>query len=204
MRYIRFLKTPRIVTEKGTNKSHVYCLITITSDLGDSFFPYHAELVAELTSPRPDSHDEDDELCVWRTVKWAAGMRTLALVLPLKKSYASSPLRVRVGVEPRAQYDTLVDLSQPDSQGIVSAWSADFNSNGTKEAAKLVERRFKVAHRRISVWEETGESIARHLWYAVFPSLGTLTDFSGMPASLYPAGWTNYSLNRRRASYPQP
>ncbi|KAF2630800.1 hypothetical protein BU25DRAFT_386972 [Macroventuria anomochaeta] len=164
MRYVRFLKTPRIVPEKGADKSHVYCLITLTSDLGDSFFPYDAELAAELVSPARDF--QGDEIWVWRTVKWSAGMRALAITLPLKKSFTLGPLRVRVGVEPKAEHDTLVNLSQEDSQGIVSAWSAEFNSNGSKEAVKLVERRFQVARRRISVWEETGESIARHLWDA--------------------------------------
>lgn len=188
MRYVRFLKTPRIVAEKGTNRSHVYCLITITSDLGDSFFPYDAELVAELIKPKPDFHSEDDEILVWRAVAWSAGMRTLAITLPLKKSYASSPLRVRVGIEHKAQYDTFDALSQADSQGIVSAWSAEFNSNGAKEAVKLVERRFKVAQRVISVWEETGESIARHLWYVLMPCLSTLTDHQGTPVSRCPAG----------------
>ncbi|KAF3038806.1 hypothetical protein E8E12_005118 [Didymella heteroderae] len=160
MRYIRFLKTPRIVTEKGTGKSQIHCLVTITSDLGDSFFPFDAELVAELIN------SQDDHILVWRTVAWVGGMRTLAITLPLKKSYASRPLRMRVGIEQKAQYDTFENLCQAESQGIVSAWSAEFNPNGVKEAVKLVERRFKVAQRVMSVWEETGESIARHLWDA--------------------------------------
>lgn len=166
MRYIRFLKAPRIIAEKGTNKSHVYCLITITSDLGDSFFPYDVELAAELISPERDF--QGDEILVWRTIKWEASMRTLAVTLPLKKSYLLGPLRVRVGVEPKVHNDTLEGLSQSDSQGIVSAWSAEFNgADGAREAVKLVERRFEVARKRISVWEETGESIARHLWYVL-------------------------------------
>ncbi|KAF1929589.1 uncharacterized protein M421DRAFT_4052 [Didymella exigua CBS 183.55] len=160
MRYIRFLKTPRIVAEKGTGKSQIYGLITITSDLGDSFFPHDVELVAELINA------DSDEILVWRTLAWAAGMRTLAMTLPLKKSYASSPLRVRIGTEHKAQYDIFENLCQADSHGIVSAWSAGFNSGGVREAVKLVQRRFRVAHRVISVWEETGESIARHLWDA--------------------------------------
>jgi hypothetical protein len=94
-------------------------------------------------------------------------MRTLAITLPVKKAYAESPLRVRVGTEQEAQFDTFDNLSQTDSQGIVSAWSAEFDAKGGKEAGKLVERRFKVAQRVISVWEETGESIARHLWYVL-------------------------------------
>ncbi|KAJ4347464.1 hypothetical protein N0V95_005385 [Ascochyta clinopodiicola] len=159
MRYVRFLKPPRITTDKGTSKSHVSCLITLTSDLGDSFFPHNVELAAELLSP-----ERDDEMCVWRTVQWTAGMRTLAISLPLKKSYASSPLRVRVGVEPKAQSDAFDELSHADAHGIVSAWSAEFNSPVNAEGAKLVQRRFKIGQGVVGVWEETGESIARHLW----------------------------------------
>ncbi|KZM20967.1 uncharacterized protein EKO05_0008442 [Ascochyta rabiei] len=161
MRYVRFLKPPRITTDKGATKSHVFCLVTITSDLGDSFFPHHVELAAELVSP-----ERGGEMCVWRTVQWAAGMRSLAISLPLKKSYASRALRVRVGVEPKAQSDALHDLSHPDAHGIVSAWSADFNSPPNAGGAKLVQRRFTIGQAVVSVWEETGESIARHLWDA--------------------------------------
>lgn len=160
MRYIRFLKTPRTTPGKTPGKHQVSCLITITSDLGDSFFPHDAELVAELIDA------QNEEILVWRTVTWAASMRTLAITLPLKKSYAGRSLRVRIGTEQEGKYDMFENLCDRDSQGIVSAWSADFDLKG-KEAERLVERRFKVGQRVISVWEETGESIARHLWYAL-------------------------------------
>lgn len=163
MRYVRFLKTPRITTEKGTNKSSVYCLINITSDLGDSTLPYDASLVAELISPERDF--QGDEVLVERSLKWTADMRTLAVKLPLKQWHTSGPLRVRVGVKSKAHFDTFEELCNPESHGVVSAWSAEFNSKGNKEAVKLAERRFKIANRTIKVWEETGESIARHLWY---------------------------------------
>lgn len=166
MRYIRFLKTPRIVTDKTTATPHISCLITITSDLGDSFFPHDAELVAELLDCK------DERILVWRTVAWAAGMRTLAVTLPLKKSYASIPLRLRIGTEHNVSFDTFQHFSQTDSQGIVSAWSAEFNAHGVKEAIKLVERRFSIAQSILRIWEETGESIARHLWYTAPSPLG--------------------------------
>ena len=171
MRYIRFLKTPRIVTEKVSNKSHVYCLITITSDLGDSFFPHNVELAAELLSLKenPDVGSKDlldDEVLVWSTIRWTAGMRTLAVKLPLKKSYASKPFLVRVGLEPQSSFDTFEALSEPGAHGIVSAWSAPFNTSDRKEAEKLVQRRFKIGEKVLKIWEETGESIDRHLWDA--------------------------------------
>lgn len=166
MRYIRFLKPPRLTTEKGAKRLQIYCLITITSDLGDSTLPYDADLVAELISPERDF--QGDQVLVERAVHWTAGSRTLPVTLPLKNWHSKGPLRVRIGAKPRAEHDTFDELSsQVDQQrGIVSAWSAEFNAPENKEAEKLVERRFKIAHRTIRVWEETGESIARHLWYS--------------------------------------
>src|SRR5690242_14583302 len=161
MRYVRFLKTPRIQPEKGSQRSQVYCLVSITSDLGDSTLPYDADLVAELISAERDLQGHG--ILVARSIRWTAGLRTLAVTLPLKSLHTSASLRVRIGTKPKASHDTLEELSQVDSQGIVSAWSAPFSSDGGKEAVKLVERRFSIAHRTIRVWEETGESIARHL-----------------------------------------
>lgn len=183
MRYIRFLKTPRIHPEKGSQRSQVYCLVTITSDLGDSTLPYDADLVAELISAERDLQGHGSIL-VARTIRWTAGLRTLAVTLPLKSLHAPASLRVRIGTKPKASHDTLEELSQLDSHGIVSAWSAPFSSDGGKEAIKLVERRFSIAHRTIRVWEETGESIARHLWYAgVSISLSLFFSLSLTPVS---------------------
>lgn len=169
MRYIRFLKTPRITAEKGTKRNHVSCLITITSDLGDSTLPYDADLVAELISPERDLRGDEEKILIERSIKWTAGLRTLAVTLPLKTQHTSTPLRVRIGTKPKAQHDTFTELSQPESHGIVSAWSAPFPSPAGSEPLKLVERRFKTGHCTLRVWEETGESIARHLWYAARP-----------------------------------
>lgn len=158
MRYIRFLKTPRVVADRKTGKSDVYCLITITSDLGDSFLPYHVELSAELLSAKAP-----EQPLIWRTVHWTSGTRSLPVTFPLPKALASSSLRLRVGVEPKARHDGYEQLSDDGHRGIVSAWSAEFSVS--VEAVRLVERRFTVARdQQLSIWEETGESIARHLW----------------------------------------
>jgi hypothetical protein len=160
MRYIRFLKTPRVAKEKGTARSHIYCLITITSDLGDSFLPCDVQLSAEVLSSDPS-----ENVLIWRTVRWTAGMRSLSITFPSPKSPASS-LRVRVGVEPRSAFDEYDALAERDSPGIVSVWSAPFAApSGSREAIKLVERRFRLPNdTEVQIWEETGESIARHLW----------------------------------------
>jgi hypothetical protein len=162
MRYIRFLKTPRVVTEKESSRSHISCLITITSDLGDSFLPYDVKLSAELLSSAPS-----EEVLVWQTLQWSAGMRSLSVTFPLAKSHATSKLCVRVGVGPKSAHDDYSSLSDDGSRGVVSAWSSDFLASRSASAAeKLVERRFSLTNgSTVSVLEETGESIARHLWY---------------------------------------
>lgn len=161
MRYIRFLKSPRVVTDKTTARKQVSCLITITSDLGDSFLPYDIRLAAELLA----TADSQEDVLLWSTVQWTAGMRSLPITFPLPKSRASwSHLRVRVGGEPKRIHDELATISDSDARGVVSAWSPPFTSD--VDAPKLVERRFKLLDGPITtIWEETGESIARHLWY---------------------------------------
>jgi hypothetical protein len=161
MRYIRFLKPPRVVTFKGSSKQEISCLITITSDLGDSFLPYDIQLSAELLASHPT-----EEVVVWRTVQWSAGMRTLPVTFPLVKTRKSSKYRVRVGAEPKLTHDEYSRLSEDGSCGVVSAWSSPFNlSLPTHKGEKLVERRFKLSNGpTVNIYEETGESIARHLW----------------------------------------
>ncbi|KAF7442694.1 Methyltransf-16 multi-domain protein [Pyrenophora tritici-repentis] len=173
MRYVRFLKTPRILSEKGTSRPHLHCLITITSDLGDSFLPYDIKLAAELLAcTNTDQH----VVVVWKTVQWSSGMRSLPITLPLPSSYLpSSLLRVKIGLDPKQPHDEYAALLERDAQGVVSAWSPPFTQHVA--AVKLVERRFKLPNEpTISIWEETGESIARHLWDAGITLSCQLTD----------------------------
>lgn len=167
MRYIRFLKTPRVVTVKGSSKKEISCLITITSDLGDSFLPHDVELSAELLS-----HSQAEEVAIWRTIQWTAGMRSLPITFPLVKLQRQEKLLVRVGAEPKASTDEYGKLLEEGTCGVVSAWSQTFDlAAPIGGAEKLVERRFKLSNGHyVRVLEETGESIARHLWY-LLPSL---------------------------------
>lgn len=163
MRYIRFLKPPRIIQDKSSSQAHISCLITITSDLGDSFLPFDLTLSAELIHRR----NGVEEVLVWKIVQWTGAMRSLAISLPLSKSRRTWPLRVRIGTEPKSTYDEFSKLLQEDSRGVVSAWSTEIDpSKSVHEAEKLIERRIDVELKTpIIIWEETGESIARHLWY---------------------------------------
>ncbi|ORY12121.1 putative methyltransferase-domain-containing protein [Clohesyomyces aquaticus] len=164
MRYIRFLKTPRIIDGKNPSKAHIYCLITITSDLGDSFLPFDLQLHA-VVYPEEDG----EEVTIRTTIEWTAGMRSLPIRLPLGRCRIVWPARIRIGVHPEPTADNFMDLlSAPESRGVISAWSAPLDpSNLVVEAAKLVERRFDLQFSNtLRILEETGDSIARHLWDA--------------------------------------
>ncbi|KAL5121944.1 hypothetical protein ACEQ8H_000160 [Pleosporales sp. CAS-2024a] len=189
MRYIRFLKPPRVVTVKASSEQEISCLITITSDLGDSFLPYNIELSAELLSS-----GLEEQVLVWRTVQWSAGMRTLTVNLPLVTSRKCSSLRVRVGTEAKVTQDDYNKLSEDGSCGVASAWSLPLNvSVSNDEAKRLVERRFKLSRGpTVRMFEETGESIARHLWDAGIMLSCHLSDLlddkSTLAKALLPSG----------------
>ncbi|KAF1953875.1 hypothetical protein CC80DRAFT_595433 [Byssothecium circinans] len=175
MRYIRFLKTPRIARDKHSSKETIACLITITSDLGDSFLPQDIVLSAELLHAVLSDGDEEmekgerEEVLLHKSIKWTAGMRSLPVTLPLSKPHSSRPLRIRIGVQPKSGYDEFSELVEEQGwRGVVSAWSGVLDAKkGVKEAEKFAGRRFDVgADVPLQICEETGDSIAKHLWDA--------------------------------------
>ena len=165
MRYVRFLKPPRIIhDDQSSTKYSLTCLITITSDLGDSFLPEPISVHVEKQYPGNNGNN-------FKRFKWTNGMRAL----PIKLDHPSSQTEnwaLHVGVDRSNVYgeyetDTFEVLFDDNkSRGIVSAYSAPLSpSFGTQEAERLVERRFEILDGRvIRIWEETGESIARHIW----------------------------------------
>ncbi|KAF2456645.1 putative methyltransferase-domain-containing protein [Lineolata rhizophorae] len=160
MHYIRFLKPPK------TNGTKISALITIVTDLGESFLLDNVKLVAAIRSADPGGALQEK-----KEISWTGGSRSLAISINVKKNAALSlAVRLRVGVDGTNKTDSLGSLRRDKRNGlqIVSAWSDEFCiANGTSEAAKLVERRFLSSGNRIlSIWEETGESIARHIWDA--------------------------------------
>ncbi|OCL06255.1 S-adenosyl-L-methionine-dependent methyltransferase [Glonium stellatum] len=157
MRYIRFLKPPRV--EKNTLKT----LITITSDLGETFLPDDVFLAATLHSDDPEG-----DIYLRKILKWTGGMRSLPIVFDLAFTDLDWPIRVHVGIKGSPNSDHFEKHHNAELPSIISAWSALVDvRKGMNEAEKRVERRFTLlSNRTLSIWEETGESIARHLWDA--------------------------------------
>ena len=157
MRYIRFLKPPRV--ERNTLKT----LITITSDLGETFLPDDVTLAATLRSDDPEG-----DIYLRKTLKWRGGMRSLPIVFDLAFADLDWPVRVHVGTKGSPNSDHFEKHHNAEPPSIISAWSGLIDvPKGINEAEKKVERRFTpLSNRTLSIWEETGESIACHLWYS--------------------------------------
>ncbi|KAI9930977.1 hypothetical protein MW887_010632 [Aspergillus wentii] len=169
--YIRFLKTPRIQKQKAASLT-ISALICITTDLGDSFLAEDVELFATL------SVNQTEKILYQEKLKWTAGKRELPISLgpfPAQLSQHTVVLGVSAS-DPRQPHSSSIDhlLGKKGVQVplVISGWSAPFGGSEALVAEKLVERRFGPKDRLdLKIWEETGNSIARHIWDAALASV---------------------------------
>ena len=159
--YIRFLKTPRLQKQKGTVS--VSALICITTDLGDAFLAEDVQLLATL------SVDQTEKILYKEPLKWTAGKRELLISLgPFPEHLARQTVVLSVSaIEPRRSEMRWSDaiLGGVGVPLVISGWSAPFGGSQSLVAEKLVERRIGPTNRLdLRIWEETGNSIARHIW----------------------------------------
>ena len=154
--HIRFLKLPRVEV-KGPSSVIIKALITVTTDLGDSFFPSRIALSAGLWF---DGH----LLAENSRFAWEHGMRSLWIEFILTKTKQLRwPLQMHVSHAPGGQALNLLSV-EPLPQ-IIDVSSPPFPSQGDGEASKRVLRMFQLAPRQIlRIHEDTGDSIARHIW----------------------------------------
>lgn len=155
--YIRFLKSPSVKQQKSSLS--ISALICITTDLGDSFLAQDVNLIATLAIENPS------KVLHQKSLTWKAGKRELAIYLgPFRPNFVQSELvlAVRHCDTQRGPIDSLCSIPL-----VVSGWSAPFGLQSPAE--KVVERRFRLEHGRdLRIWEETGNSLARHIWWAIF------------------------------------
>lgn len=157
MHYIRFLKTPKCNTEHGALV--VTALITIASDLGESFFPDDVSISARVICGGGEKTCGSEEL-----FKWTGAMRSLKIQLrisqKLKSAFVLKLTAVDVNEKIEGQGGDIMLLPI-----VLDAWSGLVDPRGMVETEKMVERRFGFIHGgELRIWEETGESLARHLW----------------------------------------
>ncbi|KAJ5503303.1 hypothetical protein N7463_006177 [Penicillium fimorum] len=154
--YIRFLKTPRIQQQKGT--PYLSALICITTDLGDSFFAEDVDLMVI-------ARDHSSRVLFEKRTTWNASNRELAITLgPLSSNLAQQSMVLTVQVPNPPGYSI---PQYPPIPLVVGAASAPFGPR-SMPAEKLVQRQIQYSGSEspIQIWEETGNSIARHIWDA--------------------------------------
>ena len=170
MHYIRFLKPPRPLPSSPQTLS---AKITVTTDLGESFLRVDVWLVVELLGTN-SSYTTKVREYLW---KGNDGMRSLevSVAIPIGHKEYNHPT-VRMLVRPKvSEYavDTFVSALAVDkasrydnTAGIVAVRSMEI-ATGPLQTAKtgMAERVFSAKGKDMHIWEETGESIARHIWY---------------------------------------
>lgn len=152
--YVRFLKPP-VVSDLDKKSNLVTSVITITTDLGDISLWSNVDLIARLV-------DVDNAGKVVETTKcaWQGGKRTVNVFFTYGKGQPNHNLRVHVTTEDTANCWASFKLPE-----ILDVWSAPFQRNAIGRSASLVERKFRLAAgETLRIWEETGNSIARHIW----------------------------------------
>lgn len=153
--YIRFLKTPRFQQQKKS--IFISALICITTDLGDDFFAEDVDLTATW------AQYPSQKVRYREPLKWEAGARQLPVMLGPFSLHDAAQQTAVLKIHPRdTQQDTLGVCSTPL---VISGCSAPFGPH-SEPAEKLILRNLHVADNAqpLKIWEETGNSIARHIW----------------------------------------
>lgn len=163
--YIRFLKPPSIHPSRKANHVTLRAVLTITTDLGDAFYDHPLALsisICQLEFHSPVRSLRNTSL------QWHPGARAVPLIwdfkppsntwdlLPLSLYVSSTAGRTTVPGSPHLN-------AIPE---VVTACSDSFTLVEGSVAARSVLRRFRLGPeaRELWIWEETGESIARHVW----------------------------------------
>ena len=155
--YIRFLKPPKLDLQKCI----VRALVTITTDLGDDFYPADIDLYAAVITDA--SKESDTE---WERVLWKRGTRNTWIEIRKTQFEDKGSTRLLVSTQSTLAADTVLLSSLPK---ILSARCEIFEKE-KPQAGDRVERRYRTSlGNQRAIYENTGESIARHVWYVLEP-----------------------------------
>jgi hypothetical protein len=165
MHYIRFLKSPRIVSV-GRERALV-AKITVTTDVG---------ILVDVVAEDGESLLGPGKEYVW---KGREGMRSLEVSLSMQKVRKVPTVKMVVAAKGEQYVDSFEGIlgindkmRTVENQGrIVTVRSMEIDvQSGQPTGTGMAERVFSSSIRNggteIHIWEETGESIARHIWYA--------------------------------------
>ena len=155
--YIRFLRTPEVknVSQKSIE---VTAVLAVTTDLGDSFLSENVTLIARLI----DATKSKEILCT-SDLQWKVGARALKLNITCSPRYVGCLVYLHMTTR-----DTIASLTSCRLPAIMDIYSAQFSLKPRIKSEPLVERRLMLCNKSsANIWEETGDSIARHIWFVV-------------------------------------
>ncbi|KAK5075980.1 hypothetical protein LTS08_002489 [Lithohypha guttulata] len=152
--YIRYLRTPQV---KNASKKalEISAVAAVTTDLGDSFLAQDLTLVARVV----DATENGEVLCL-AEVEWKSHSRATKIDISCPSKFMERLVTLHVSTR-----DSVSATLTSKSPAVVDIWSSTFHLKLKAKAEPLVERRLQ-SHGRVPVriWEETGDSIARHIW----------------------------------------
>lgn len=163
MFYVRFLKRPSRTSEHG--RTTILALITLTTDLGDDFCDEDTLLQASLYSddsgPTSPFYSE--------TLTWKARSRSRPVQIVCQRRPTASRIGLHVGPAqgPEAPHAVVHGAGLILPQRVIAGQTIVYQAGdgaGTA-SARYVERRLPLSDGYcLRVSEDSGESIARHIW----------------------------------------
>ena len=158
MHWIRFLKLPKAAVSKD-GKYVANALVTITTDLGESFLMSDCDLHVWIEYQENEQFPPSSKTAH----KWVGGTRQLAIQHHLDCPEASITRMVIAMAEDFAAASSPVEQSTSLSK--IFAARAIVSAQAHPLHELHVERQLTLPGGSIlSIYEESGESIARHVW----------------------------------------
>jgi len=155
--YLRFLRTPQ-AADVSKKCVHISAVAAVTTDLGDSFLSQDVTIVARIV----DATKGGQTLCS-SEVPWKNGLRAAKITLPCNAQLAGRLAQVHLTTQ-----DTISAHASCEMPAIVDVWSSPFTIKPKLKTEPVVERRVQLKGKsQARIWEETGDSIARHIWFVV-------------------------------------
>lgn len=156
MHYIRFLKHPRIDIISPKHTCKIQALITITTDLGESFLGLSIPIQVIVRSKGDPSSIIHES-----THQWVAGYRQLELQCRIS-SIPRFQLVLTVKSARSTPHEELVCAPEPLLPAIFTLFS---KSDESALRSPHVQRHINIAHGlTLRIAEDSGNSIARHIW----------------------------------------
>lgn len=182
MYYIRLLRPP-VVDRDGTHGS-IKLVLTITTDLGDSFLSPREPLELSVIGAYTECRDGQDQLVPIQlaqgcTLIWRAGMRVLKFDVPMSPQPVTT-IQIRPSNRELVAF-SITDISVT-KHGLVIAAYADISRPRDASATSVCFRSLRLpgnhgpASQMLQVEEDIGESIARHIWDAGITAVSLIAD----------------------------